>query len=58
MCLKGGLKILNEDRQKKWYIIQKMQVEKKRGRKAAVDTRRWLVLTYSVMMDVRGRGGC
>lgn len=30
MCLKGGLKILNEDRQKKWYIIQKMQVERKK----------------------------
>lgn len=43
-------------------MIQKMQVakkkERKKGRKAAVDTRKWLVLTYSVMMDVRGRGGC
>lgn len=43
-------------------MIQKMQVAKKFlkkiGRKALVDTRRWLVLTYSVMMNVRGRGGC
>lgn len=36
----------------------KKRKEKKIGRKAAVDTRRWLALRSSVMMDVRGRAGC
>lgn len=60
--LKGGLKIFEWRQTKKIVHDPKdascKKKERKKGRKAAVDTRRWLVLTYSVMMDVRGRGGC